>query len=494
MKKILILITFFLIINAEELEKNKNITISTFKTIETLNKGIKRDFYINKYFKEDITKDEALKALSFVDNFTNEMFYNFAKKFNHDETLAVAQCMNMKREELLSSYADCIVNGFSLEDISTLSAVDLELIKQKTEDKYPTFTKRLKVFSSSIPFTKLIILEKNEFYNIYLNVDDDFRVKYFDYKLPKRTFQKIFKDKKNFEKFLQISLTDLRLKRLQKSLIEIDDSKLDDNSSFLLALNAIRFNELSKAMIYLNNAKEKTNNKKVVDKILFWKYQITTDKRYLNELLNSNSLNLYSLYVREFSNIESIDLSFLQRINEFDSLLEKYDINRVSLLYSLAKVKSNFEVNKISENFELGIMQLNYKLISSLSSSSTLFLNNQKLDSFSIENNLKLANLHINNIEKKTTNPIFSTLIYEGNNKYLNKKLKSGLFSTKSTNSMFEPFLSLELISNKKKEYLKDILMYKYLYQNHLTKKSKEKITLSSIFENLFVPYQKLGE
>ena len=490
MRYFLVFLTFIFIAQANELENTQDkipSTTETINVINSMNKGIKRDFYINEYFKKDITKDEALNALSLVNNLSNDMFYNFAKKFKHDETLAVAQCMNMDIKELIDSYADCIVIGLSLKDVSTLSSIDLDLIMQKTSQKYPLFTKRLKVFSSSIPFTKLIVLEKDEFYNIFLNVSDDFRAKYFDYKLPKRTFEKIFIDKSNFEKFLQVSLSDLRLKNLQKSLFEIDDSKLDANSSFLLALNAIRLNDSNKAMIYLNNSWNKAKNTETKDKVIFWKYLVTKDESYLIELSNSLNLDLYSVYANELLKKELEDFNFLRRIDSFDSLLEEYDINRVSLLYSLAKVKSDFNANKISKNFELGLMQLDYKLIDKLS--KTIPVNNDSsFDLFNLENNLKLANIHLNSIENSLTNPIFLSLSYEGNSKYLNKKLTNGLFSKKS---LFEPFMSLELISNDKYEYLKDILMYKYLYQNYLTKKKKDKITLSSIFENLPVSSQK---
>ena len=46
-----------------------------------------------------------------------------------------------------------------------------------------------------------------------------------------------------------------------------DDKDLNVNSSFLLALNALRFNNISKAVNYLDNAKNKTKSKKVKDKI-----------------------------------------------------------------------------------------------------------------------------------------------------------------------------------------------------------------------------------
>jgi len=54
--------------------------------------------------------------------------------------------------------------------------------------------------------------------------------------------------------------------------------------------------------------------------------------------------------------------------------------------------------------------------------------------------------------------------------------------------------MSLELISNTNKEYLKNIISYKYLYHNYLAKEPENKISLSSIFETLLESDHKLDE
>ena len=490
MKKVLLLLTFICFIQANEVELIQAADNSSYiQKLTSLNKGVKRDFYINKYFEKNISPDEALKALGLVDNLQNELFYNFAKSFKHDETLAVAQCMKMGIKELINSYADCIVAGLSLDEASSLSSIDLDLVMQKTSEKYPLFAKKLKVISSSIPFTKLVVLRKDDFYDIFLNVNNDFRVKYFNYKLPKRTFSKIFTDKKRFDDFLQAVLSNSKLKNLNNSLLNTDDNELSFNSSFLLSLNAIRFNDLNKAFVYLNNAQKKVENNLSKDKILFWKYLITKDKTFLDMLSNSLDLNLYSLYANELLEKKLTDYNFLPRLKEFDDQLNDYDVDRVALLYAIAKVKSNFDSNKISNDFEIGIMQLKNSLVNNI---YTLFNENGNLslNQFSVENSLKFANIHLNNLSKFEDNIMDIFLAYEGKNELLNKINSDQFFSNKN---VFEPFMSLELIS-KDDKYLKNILMYKYLYQNYLSKKRKEKIKLSSIFEMLIEPDQKENE
>ena len=489
MKYFIFLLAFVLFLNAEEI--NKEVKESqeklSFDWLLTLEKGIKRDFYINEYFQQDISKEESLNVLALVNNLNNEMFFNFAKSFRHDETLAVAQCMNMDTRYLIDSYADCIVIGLSLEEATTLSTIDIDLIIQKTREKYPIFAKKLKVISASIPFTRLITSKKEEFYNIYLNVDTNFRTKYFNYKLPKRTFSKIFVDKKKFDKFISISLTNPKLTKVHNSLLKVDDSELSHNSSFLLALNSLNVNDLNDSYKYLENAISKVENKKIIDKYLFWKYYITKDENILETLSASSNLNFYSTLANEILNKPLLDYNFLETLEAFDLLANDYEVSRIALLYATSKMKSDFNANKISENFEIGIMQLRTSFIKTISSS----LNEEYIPSnqFNIENSIKYANIHFSNLENLYKNPIYLYLAYEGSVELLNSKSKNDLIIN---NDLYKTLLNFEYMVNENKEYLKDFVLYYYYFYNKLNK--DKNITLSSIFENQVESDQMLNE
>lgn len=489
MKYFIFLLTFLFLLNAEEIYKEKKDEGQSTLNIDwllTLEKGIKRDFYINEYFQKNISPDDSLRVLSLVNHFTNEMFFNFAKSFKHDETLAVAQCMNMDTRYLIDSYADCIVIGLSLADATTLSSIEIDLIMRKTKDKYPLFAKKLKVISSAIPFTKLITSKKDDFYDIYLSVDNSFRTKYFNYKLPKRTFAKIFADKKKFDKFISISLTNQKLTMIHKSFFEIEDSELSSNSSFLLALNALKYNKLNIAYMYLENAISKVNDKKTIDKYLFWKYYITKDEEILEEISNSINLNLYSTFANELLNKPLLDYSFLENLEPFDLYLKEYNSSRTALLYAIAKIKSQFNTTKISNNFEIGIMQLNSSIVKTISSSLNEAYNpSQQLI---VDNSLNYANVHLNNLENLFKNPIYLFLAYEGKIKFLNKEINNELFNK---GDLFDVLLKFEYLTNEKKEYLKDFVLYYYYFNNKL---NEEKITLASIFESPIVSDQKLND
>ncbi len=467
----ILLFCFFLIVS----NANDNSFSKELENIKLIQKGLKRDFYINELLKKDITDKIAYESLSLIDNMNNQLFFNFAKKYNHDETFAVAQCMNMDAKDLLNTYADCIVLGLDTKKLSKLSAIEFDLIKQKVNNKYPDFLNKLKVVSAAIPFTKLITQKKDNFYDIFLNVNKEFRQKYFNYKLPKRSFEKIFKDKEKFNQFLKISLTDFKLNNLNNSLLEIDDRDLNFTSSFLLGLSNIKINNFNQAFIYLNNALLKTSSQYQIDKINFWLYKITKDETHLNNLLNSNELNFYSYNAIEIAK-KDIDLgTLLTKIETIDSLKKEYDTNRIALLYSLAKTKSNFDSNMISKDFKVGIFQLKVDLIDSISNLLNLGEGNEKIDYFNIDENLKFANIHITNIENRYKNPLLVAIVFDGI-KITFEKIE---FNT------LEPYLSLEFLLKDKLEEKKNFLMYYVLYYNSLIKESKDKIFLQSTFETL---------
>ncbi len=485
MKRVLLFFFITLTLYAQQVDEI-NASKLNLDYLQTLQRGIQRDFYINEYLKTNISKEEAFQTLSLIDNMSEELFFNFAKSFKDDETLAVAQCMRMDLEDLLNSHANCIVIGLSLEEASTLPYLDLQLVIQKTSTKYPIFTKKLKVISSSIPFTKLIVQKTELFYDIYLNVSDEFREKYFNYKLPNKTFTKIFSNSKKFDEFLFVSLKNENLNILNKSLLDLDDSNLNANSSFLLALNALKFKDTNKAMKYLQNSLNKAPNNFFKQKIIFWKYQITRDNTYLEELLLNKEINFYAIFANEILNSKKSYFSTIKRVENLDILLKEHGNKRVALLYSISKVLSNFNKNKISKKFDIGFMQLNSKILNTISSSLEEELN--LLKQFEIDTSVKYANIYLNNLENSYKDPLLIYLAYSLNNQSLTKIQKVSSFDL----SDYKSFLVFEYIN--KSEELKEFISSFYVYYNLLERKTEDKITLSSIFENLVLQNQKLDE
>ena len=181
--------------------------------------------------------------------------------------------------------------------------------------------------------------------------------------------------------------------------------------------------------------------------------------------------------------------SVIQNVELIDEQLNEYDIKRVSFLYALAKDKSNFESSLISKDFKIGMMQLKPSYVESISQAlnQPYSLTNQ----FDSNESIKYANLHLNSLENRFKNIFMLSVAYDGKIKQLNKNIENNIIKTPN---IFEPFLSLELVLNKEFEDKKEFLLDYVLYYNLLTKKEKDELSLLSIYQNLLVPDQIVGE
>ena len=365
-----------------QMQKEKIDESLNLKTIEKENKGLKRDLLINNFLKQDTTTaEEAYETLKFIDNMDTKLFTNFAIKYKHDETLAVVQCMNMPISSLINSYADCIKIGLTYDEASSLPYSELTKIIKVTSEKYPDFSKKLKVLSSVIPFTKIITLEKDDFYDIYLNVSNEFREKYFNYKLPRKTFFRIFEDKKNFENYLKINILNRKFDIVNNSLLAIDDTSLNSNSSFLLGINALALKKQNKAKAFFINALNKLTNENNKNRILFWLYKSTNEPQYLNDIISNKSHNIYTILAKEILLKKDFEIKNNSFENDkFKTIVEaksfntnkKSNIIKEYLNYKnknglIALLDSNFKADEDINNY------LAYELISSKELEEFLF-------------------------------------------------------------------------------------------------------------------------
>ena len=540
---------FTSLVFSNELLKIEN-KISYFKPslefLKTKPRSYAKDFYINQFLQTNITSKDALSAIGMSKNVTNKLFINFAKKFKHDETLGVAQCLRMSNKNLVKSYSTCIKIGLSIFDITKLGSNNAQIIYKKVKNKYPNFAKQIKIISSPMPFAKLISSSTKNFYDLYFGVGFKYRTKYFNYKIPNKTLIKISKSQKNFNEFIKYSITNIKLTNIHKSLLDINDINLDHLSSFLLALNAIKHDKLNKASKYLDNALLKAYYRMDKDKVLFWQYLLNKNETLLKKLALSWDNNIYSLYAKELTNTKINNIDYFIRLEEpqyilyefdtknqfswikvlnniktisqkkmefyksafitnetvghlafilekyysyrrsyfitpFEEYLKQYDNKRKTLVYAIARQESRFIPSSISTSFAQGAMQIMPFLSKHIAKQL-----NEPYDiyqQFDIKTNLRYANYHLNDLEKKLKHPLFLAYAYNGGSGYLNSQLKNGLFKNKSK---YEPFLSMELISyNETRKYGKKVLANYYIYYNYFEKDEENKITLQFLFDNV---------
>ena len=127
-------------------------------------RSITKDFYIWQYLNQDITPQEAIIALSEINTMNNNLFFRYAKKSGHDETYAVAQCMQASAKDLLEQNDHCIEAGLTYPKALNLNYSELGLVTDKLSANYPLKTEALKVINSRLPFVKLVSVKPDVFF------------------------------------------------------------------------------------------------------------------------------------------------------------------------------------------------------------------------------------------------------------------------------------------------------------------------------------------
>ncbi len=525
--------------------QNEVITISWLKEKP---KSITKDFYIWQYLKQkNITPSQSLEAISQVKYMNNKIFYEFAKKFNHDETYAVAQCMRAKTKSLINQPVDCIRVGLSIYDATKLSYDDLDSIYERIKPHYPQYAKELKIINSTIPFTKLVSSPKDIFFGVFNNCGSVFRSKYFNYAIPSRSLKRLKNDKR-FESSISKIVLNKDLVKLQESILKIDDKNYSSQTSFYLAINAIRHNKLELALGYLENSYKKAYSSFDKDKIRFWQYQISKENQYLEDLLNSRSINTYSLLIKEenskpleniFYNIELSKNSLPN--NEFNisdpfnwvklirqtkkgvslkqylayeeiyntpqtlpflaftkEIYEKYT-NSYFITPYMDQFKSD-DINKQALLYAIARQESRF-IAGSVSSAYALgimqimpFLGKElasrlkedfkTTDLLDLNRNIKYAKVHINSLKSRLKHPLYIAYAYNAGEGFVNKQIFSKKYFT---SGRFEPYLSMEMVPYKEtRKYGNKVLANYYVYYNYFNKDNP--IKLSTLVQTLILP------
>lgn len=526
----------FSLLIVSPLSSNEDISLTW---LEDKPRSITKDFYIWQFLQQDITSEEAALALGEAKNVNHTLFTLYAKKFNHDETYAVVECMNATAVDLLQTSSDCLTLGLSPNKIITLNYQEKKQAAEKLKETYPLKADMIKILNAPLPFTKLLAAQPELFFEIFNKINVTFIETYLNYKIPLNTLNKLA-SYPQFNQTIQRIIANNNLTNLQEALLlELDTSKLESQSLFFLALNALKYEQKELALEYLDKAQKKAYFRKDQDKILFWRYKITQQNEFLEDLSNSYDINLYSLYAKEQlnkkaeniiydfrNNKKSEDSPFdtknpftwleqlidpLKSSSEYEALfttketlphlaymnekiskyqifyyitpykeyLKNYDVKRQALMYALAKKESHFIPTAVSSSYALGVMQI----MPFLSKNIAKELNEPYVlqEQFNPQTNIRYAFHHLNYLEKHLVNPLFIAYAYNGGIGFMRRTLEKGFMQMKSP---YEPFLSMELMSNEEsREYGKQVLANYYIYINYLDKKNPTK--LSTLLENL---------
>jgi soluble lytic murein transglycosylase len=501
-------------------------------------RSITKDFYIWRYLNQDITPAQADEAFYQSNRVNNKILYRWAKKSDDKYLKEDVRCMKLKAKQLTKEKnPDCIINGLSTWKATQLKTHELIRLSQKLANNYELQSKMLKIMAKKDPFSELVIQDNTRlFFKVFNSCGGVYRAKYLNKKFSNRFINKI-KGKYSFYQTIKLITTTPKLITAQKSLFNIDTKgiykKHSHKTIFLLAINAVKHKKTKSAIRYLEAAYKTAYFKMDKDKVTFWQYLVTGDAKYLNLTANSWDINMYSIYAKELlgEKVDNIihDIGYdklkqtpiditnqfqwiayhkdLKKLNDkkienfidkfytkdtighLTYILERYtnyrygffptpyeeylkgtNTDRKALIFALGRQESRFIPSSISHSYAMGLMQFMPFVSKAIAKERK---EKYRIDSLlEPKQSYKYANHHLNFLEYRLKHPLLISYAYNGGIGFTRRMLKSGFFNRK--NSIFEPFLSMELVPyDESKRYGKKVLANYYVYKQILGKPVK---------------------
>ncbi len=504
--------------------------IYSLSEIETMPKSIAKDYYIWRFIKDNNTsKDEALIA------------YNQIKRASYKLKKAIRKKLGYIPNQEIKTKKD--PNNYIIypEVAAKKSKKYLKKLYKKIK-KRNQYSDILKVMASDNPFEALKSVTPKTACYIFNRCQTKYRKRYFNHPFSIEQLTQLIQEKQFNTTIFKI-VTTHSLNKLKKSLLNTPTDGLPFKTLFLLGINAVEFNKIPKAIEFIEKAKQKTTKQSQIDQCDFWLYLLSNNKNYLNNLIQSPQINIYTLKARDIANIpypkvitpnlgfhlvkyidpynpidwenikidmknhpETIEVqadnykSFMTEgiysymkekasnyteqyfaMPYYDAMFGK-DKKRVALLYAIGRQESRFIPASISSSYALGMMQIMPFLIKHLAKQRG---ENIDLDDmFNPYISIEYANEHLDYLNRFLYHPLFVAYAYNGGIGFTKRTIKSQhLFKS----GKYEPYLSMELIDyQESKEYGKKVLANYIIYLNLLGIDTK----ITTLLDNLDKPLE----
>ena len=512
----------------------------TLKEIESKPPCHARNFLIWQYLQQNITPqqaDKAYKKLYGKNRKVTRLYYK-KRKIKKKKKDTANRCP--KKKNILDIKDDRCFNA-SLHSYITLYMTNKqreEVAKRVTESWR---LKLIKIQSEPYKASHYKKYDSDTVLRMFLNSPKKFRQKHLDMRLDKRFINRLAKSHK-FPAFVKMVLNDKKLKKLRSSLLNVSAKDLDASTNFQLGLFNLQNNKRQKAQQHFKVAAKKAKKDSQKEKNIFWLYQASKNKKYLQILAKKSNINLYTLYAKERlhkkihnyyvrasklkkgrSSVDITDPFVWYKIQKeikktpvkrlwglakkykyedalpvYSYILEKaYGYNQYAyimpydkymknikdddkaLLYALMRQESRFIPSALSPSFAIGLMQLMPFLVDEIAKKSKEKIDYQKM--FQPQKNIEYAMKHLQWMKRLYYHPLFIAYAYNGGVGFLRKHLKTGAFRK----GKYEPFLSMELMKNSEsREYGKRVLVNYVMYKKIL----KQKVSLIALLKNSLIP------
>ncbi len=265
-------------------------------------KGIVRDFYIWQYLNENTLNaaqiNEAYQLLNAKNPYLRKTLHNLGKTEKMPRDVA---CGNMNIQTALQQDNACLaisVRG-RLAAFKTLKAKEREAVINRLGKTYPDTIKAIKILATPERTSQLFNENAIVFSMVYhaLNANEKSKMKS---KNPDQDLKRLSTYKtQGFYNILNSIALDSKMSNLKQMLLQSNLTEVPHNTLFLLGINELRFGSKHKALEYFKHAKQKSTNAFFVDRAAFWQYLVSKDKRYLEELLQSKHVNIFSIYATQ---------------------------------------------------------------------------------------------------------------------------------------------------------------------------------------------------
>ncbi|WP_285818290.1 lytic transglycosylase domain-containing protein [Helicobacter bilis] len=270
-------------------------------------KGIVRDFYIWQYLNENKLNaaqiNEAYQLLNAKNPYLRKTLKNLGKteKMPRDIT-----CQNMQIQAALKEDNACLAISVRnrMAAFKTLGAKEREAVISRLAKTNPDTTRAIKILATQDRTNNLFNDNAIVFSMVYhaLSADEKSRIKSKD---PNKDLNRLSAyNTQGFYYILNSIALDSNVSNLKKMLLDSDIMQAPHNTLFLLGINELRFGSKDKAMNYFKRAKQKSNIAFFIDRAVFWQYLVSKDKKYLEELLQSKHVNIFSIYAAQKLNKE----------------------------------------------------------------------------------------------------------------------------------------------------------------------------------------------
>lgn len=273
----------------------------TLKFLESKPQGVVRDFYIWQFISDEKTSiKEATKAYDLVFNKTPRIQKAMENKGIATEMPKDIFCKNLSFDILKTQDAQCISYGLKLSDVPNLSNSDAELIIQKISKDYADLLTQVKILRSKDILKAMFETSARNFGIIFNGLTYTQKLKIFDHFIPAKKLERLGNENSLvFNKMMHNIILDPRFDKFKKALLKADIKTSDTNTFFLLGINELLAKKEKKAQVYFERSQKVAIDPFMRDRALFWQYLLSQNKFLLQELSQSDFVDIFSIYANQ---------------------------------------------------------------------------------------------------------------------------------------------------------------------------------------------------